>query len=173
MREKIEGSRTTDLAARFAARGFPTEDLIVCGSSAGARLPPAFISASQNRAREEAGSASDSSSPWRLAVGRPSPNDDLISSKVDSGKSGETSGACLPTGRWRKREIGSRWKRKVRRMPGNESPVTCMASGVEMSDLSARARWRVSSPVDHARSSAYTRRTTARTSITGVVMNSR
>lgn len=34
--------------------------------------------------------------------------------------------------------------------PGNESPVTCMASGVEMSDLSARARWRVSSPVDQS-----------------------
>jgi len=35
--------------------------------------------------------------------------------------------------------------------PGNEPPVTCAASGVvEMSDLSARARRRVSSPVDQA-----------------------
>lgn len=84
-------------------------------------------------------------------------------SKVDSRKSRETSrrarvfrreggGTNEPAGR----EGGK--KREERR--GNEPPVTCTASGVEMSDLSARARWRVSTPVDQARC-VYARRVSA------------
>lgn len=76
--------------------------------------------------------------------------------KVDSGKSGETSGACLPTGRDRRmmgEEVevtGGGRSEEDGRVTSLRSRVWRRATGVEMSDLSARARWRVSSPVDQS-----------------------
>jgi len=88
---------------------------------------------------------------WTLAVGRPDSATRFDLPEVDSGKSRGDVGRVSSDGkRARFADRGEAGGEGGGR-PGNEPPVTCAASGVvEMSDLSARARRRVSSPVDQA-----------------------
>lgn len=95
---------------------------------------------------EDPGSATEAADSWVSRGGSSRSWRRFDLSNVDSGKSGETSGACLPTGMVEEGTAAVQERKKGCR--SNEPPVTCTAAGVEMSDLSARARWRVSSPVD-------------------------